>query len=120
MVQLAAIVRLCNFLRVEYGELGLHVHSVYPGVVKTDLAPGMPEYMYQALVDTSELPGDTVVWLTAERCKWLQDRFVSSVWDMEELESRKAEVVDKNLLRLKMAARKPQSNGSISSCSLDW
>lgn len=99
-----AIIRLSNHLRAEYGEKGLLVHNLHPGAVNTELAQGMPESLHKILIDEPELPGDTVVWLTRQRREWLQDRFVSSVWDMEEFEARKDEVVGRNLLRFKMDA----------------
>lgn len=97
-----AILRFNNFLRLEYGNQGLLAYSLHPGAVKTDLALNMPEFMHEILTDEPELSGDTVVWLTAEKRTWLQDRFISVVWDMEELLARKDEIEQKELLRLRL------------------
>ncbi|RYO87192.1 hypothetical protein DL766_005459 [Monosporascus sp. MC13-8B] len=96
----AAIVRMSNHIRIEYGDQGLLVHNVHPGSVKTELSLTMPSQVHTLLVDTPEMCGDVIVWLTKERREWLQDRFVSSQWDMEGLEARRDEIVSQNLLRL--------------------
>ncbi len=40
--------------------------------------------------------------LGSEKRDWLSGRFVSSNWDMVELESRKTEIVEKDLLKFRM------------------
>lgn len=97
-----ALIRMGNYIRLEYGNQGLLVHNIHPGGVKTDLALVMPSDVHAVLVDTPELCGDTVVWLTKERREWLQDRYVDCQWDVEELEARREEIVSRNLLRLQL------------------
>lgn len=97
-----AVIRFNDYLMAEYGGHGLLAFALHPGGVKTDLAVGMPEYMHEILVDTPELCGDAVVWLTRERRPWLADRFVSVTWDMEELLAKRREIEDGNLLRLRL------------------
>lgn len=70
--------------------------------VKTELSLTMPSDAHAVLVDTPELCGDTVVWLTRQRREWLQDRFVNCQWDMEGLEARAEEIVSQNLLRFQL------------------
>ena len=98
-----AQIRLTNFLCAEYKDQGLLAFTLHPGGVKTELSNRMPEYMHALLNDTPELAGDSVVWLTRERRDWLMDRFVSVQWDMSELEQMKGEIVEKDLLKFKMA-----------------
>ena len=98
-----AQIRLTNFLCADYKEEGLLAFSVHPGSVKTELAQGMPAYMHEMLKDTPELVGDSMVWLTGERREWLRDRFVSVSWDMEELEAKRGEIEERDLLKFKMA-----------------
>lgn len=43
------------------------------------------------------------VWLTSERRDWLAGRYVSCNWDMAELLHRQDEIVEKDLLKLKLA-----------------
>lgn len=54
-------------------------------------------------IDTPELAGDTIAWLTSERREWLAGRYVSCNWDMTELLVRREEIVEKDLLKLKLA-----------------
>jgi len=99
----SAQIRLTNYLCIEHKEDGLLAYSIHPGGVKTELAKSMPEAMRnRILTDTPELAGDSLVWLTKERREWLMDRFISAAWDMEELEARKEEIVEKDLLKFKM------------------
>lgn len=97
-----AIIRFNNYLRIEYGAQGLLAYALHPGSVMTALSSGMPQAMHSMLVDTPELSGHTVVWLTRERREWLQDRYISATWDMEQFASRRDEVVERNLLRFHM------------------
>lgn len=53
-------------------------------------------------MDTPELAGDFVVWLTKERREWLSGRYVSCCWDVRELEARKQEIVDGDKLKVRM------------------
>ncbi|KAL1610828.1 hypothetical protein SLS60_002499 [Paraconiothyrium brasiliense] len=98
-----ALCRLTEFLDAEYGGKGLVAIALNPGGVKTELARAMPGYMMGYLTETVELPADTMVWLCRERRSWLGGRFVTATWDMEELEGRKEEIVEKDLLRFRMA-----------------
>lgn len=54
------------------------------------------------LTDTHELVSDTTVWCTAKRREWLAGRYVSVQWDMKELEEHKQEVIQQNLLKVKL------------------
>jgi hypothetical protein len=54
------------------------------------------------LVDTAELSGGFVVWLTAGQRTWLAGRYVSAHWDVEKLESMKEEIVKGDKLKLRM------------------
>lgn len=88
---------------VEHGKEGLIAFSVHPGGVPTELANGMPEYMVKILTDTPELAADTFVALTAERKEWLGGRYVSVNWDLEELEAKKEEILQGDLLKVRLA-----------------
>lgn len=98
-----AMCRFTEFLDTEYGDQGLVAIVIHPGGVKTDLALSMPDYMMDYLVHPPELPADAMVWLCRERRSWLSGRFVSVTWDMEQLEGRKDEIVQKDLLKFRMA-----------------
>lgn len=62
----------------------------------------MPEWMHKVLVDEPQMPADSTVWLTSERRPWLGGRFINTNWDMEELEARKDEIVNGDLLKFRL------------------
>ena len=97
-----ALCRLTEFMDTEYRQQGLTAISIHPGGVKTDLAMNMPPEMQSALIDTPELAADTMVWLCRERRDWLAGRFASVNWDMEELEQKKQEIVERNLFKFRL------------------
>jgi hypothetical protein len=72
-----------------------------PGGVLTDLAKDLP--IAHLLSDTPELAGETMVWLSSEKREWLAGRYVSVNWDMEEFMCKKDEIVEKDLLKVRMA-----------------
>ncbi|KAL8738002.1 MAG: hypothetical protein Q9181_001141 [Wetmoreana brouardii] len=99
-----AILRFSEFTNAEYGEQGIVAFSLHPGGVPTDLAGGMPQAMRDALlIDTLELAANTTVYLTHKRQEWLRGRYVAATWDMEEFFKKKDEIVEKDLLRVRMA-----------------
>jgi len=72
-----------------------------PGGVVTELSKDMP--IAHLLTDTPELAGETMVWLSAEKRAWLAGRYVSVNWDMQQLLDKKDEIVEKELLKVRMA-----------------
>lgn len=98
-----ALLRLTEFLESEYGGKGLLGMAFHPGGVITELALNLPKDMHHVLEDKAELAGDTVAWITAERRDWLQGRYFSVNWDMEELEQDKDRIVEGDLLKMKLA-----------------
>ncbi|KAL8854001.1 MAG: hypothetical protein Q9221_001124 [Calogaya cf. arnoldii] len=99
-----AMLRLSEFTNVEYGAQGILAYSVHPGAVPTELATDvMPKAMASAfLIDTLALSGNTIVYLTQKRQEWLAGRYISVNWDMEELFEKKDEIVEKDLLKVRM------------------
>jgi NAD(P)-dependent dehydrogenase (short-subunit alcohol dehydrogenase family) len=82
---------------------GITVLAVQPGVVLTDmmtkyevLRNHIPRY------SSSELAGDTIVWLAKERRDWLGGRYVNCQWDMRDLEQRREEIVASDKLKFDM------------------
>ncbi|KAK0927664.1 hypothetical protein LTR29_017599 [Friedmanniomyces endolithicus] len=80
---------------------GFRSVAMHPGGVLTDMSDlaDIPENIRRLLVDTPALPGGTAVYLSTKRAEFLMGRFVSSTWDMEELEGVKERVVKEDLLR---------------------
>ncbi|KAJ5326907.1 hypothetical protein MYU51_001453 [Penicillium brevicompactum] len=97
-----ALCRLTEFMDKEYRDQGLIAISLHPGAVQTELAMNMPLERQAVLTDTLELPADTLVWLTRERRDWLAGRFASVSWDMEELEQKKEDILQRNLLKFRV------------------
>jgi hypothetical protein len=53
--------------------------------------------------DTPELAGAVVVWLSTPAARFLNSRYITTNWDVEELVKRQEEVVQKALLKVKLA-----------------
>jgi len=58
--------------------------------------------MRVVLIDDVNLCGGLCVWLCKERREWLSGRWIDARWDLEELEKRKDEIVEKDLLTFRM------------------
>ncbi|CCM01536.1 uncharacterized protein FIBRA_03592 [Fibroporia radiculosa] len=97
-----AQVRLAELLMNEYGDKGILAYAVHPGAIVTAMSAGVPENMKPFFVDTLEVAADAIVWLAKERREWLAGRYFSCQWDVEELESRKQEIVDGDKLKVRM------------------
>lgn len=102
LVSKFATCRLTEFLANDYEEQNLIAISVHPAGVKTDMQYNFPQYLHGALVDEPTLPADTIVWLVQQRREWLNARYVSSNWNMEELESKRADIVERDLFKFRM------------------
>lgn len=55
-----------------------------------------------AMNDTPELAGDTMVFLTAEKRRWLAGMFINCQWDMPEFLAKKDEIVEGDKLKVRM------------------
>ncbi|KAK0702301.1 hypothetical protein B0H67DRAFT_595465 [Lasiosphaeris hirsuta] len=97
-----ATCRFVEFIDQEYHTQGIVAIALHPGGVRTELGLTMPEAFHSYLVDTPELPADHMAWLAKERREWLSGRFITSNWDVGELEAKKNEIVEKNLLKFKL------------------
>ncbi|KAF2828058.1 oxidoreductase-like protein [Ophiobolus disseminans] len=100
-----AIMRFTEYINQDNGKGkdDIIAIAVHPGGVKTELATNMPEAYHSYLIDTPELAGDTLVWLSAERREWLGGRYVTAAWDMETLSGRKEDIIKGDLLKDRMA-----------------
>jgi NAD(P)-dependent dehydrogenase (short-subunit alcohol dehydrogenase family) len=75
---------------------------VNPGAIKTRITEPLPESVRDALPDQPDVAGDTIAWLAAERREWVGGRTVSCPWDMEEFLARKNEIIEKDMLKVRM------------------
>ncbi|KAL1588430.1 hypothetical protein WHR41_03082 [Cladosporium halotolerans] len=97
-----ALTRFTEFINEEYADEGLVSYAVHPGGVMTELASGMPKEAHGLLIDQPALAADTFVWLTAQRRDWLAGRYISSTWDMKELEGMKQDIIKGDLLKVRL------------------
>ncbi|KAJ5194339.1 Glucose/ribitol dehydrogenase [Penicillium cf. griseofulvum] len=97
-----AICRFTESLAREHRNEGLVVLALHPGAIKTDMADKLQDIFPGIFIDKAELPADTIVWLGKERREWLNARMVSGNWNMEELEKKKDEIVEKDLFKFRI------------------
>ena len=99
-----AAMRFTEFIDQDHGKgnEGMVAIAIHPGGVQTELSRGMPGQFQTYLIDTPELAGDTLLWLGAERREWLSGRYLIACWDLEELSTGKEEIVERDLLKMRM------------------
>ena len=88
-----ALQRLSEFIGAEYGDKGVNIVGLHPGGVVTKLANVIKEIKdcellnnddyksaltLKVLIDTPELCGGFVVWLSSQQKNWLNGRYVKS------------------------------------------
>jgi len=93
-----AINRLCEFVNVDHGEDGIKCFAIHPGGVATALGQNMPEEMHAYLTDSPDLAAGFIVWLASGKADWAKGRYLSANWDVEELSSRRDEIIRDDLL----------------------
>ena len=101
-----AQLKLMEHVHEQYREEGLLSWSVHPGAVDSEMArENCPEVFRPYLTDSPELCGAFCTWLTKKGsdCDWLCGRLLSAKYDVEQLEARKEEIVESDLLKLKMS-----------------
>jgi NAD(P)-dependent dehydrogenase (short-subunit alcohol dehydrogenase family) len=97
-----AILRWTEILQLDHKEAGLVAFCVNPGAIKTQMTVNEPENVRDRLPHKPDIAGDTIAWLASERRGWLGGRYVSCPWDMEELLSRKEEIIEGDKLKMKL------------------
>ncbi|KAK4894363.1 hypothetical protein LTR27_007496 [Elasticomyces elasticus] len=98
-----AVLKLNYYLMAEHGSDGVLAYAIAPGGVPTAMIAGFPEELHDRLTDTPQLVADTLVFLTRERRDWLAERYIDSRWDMEQLMAKKREIMDRDLLKVRIA-----------------
>jgi len=71
----------------------LFVASVHPGMLVTDVFSASGAKPEELPMDTFDLPGDFMVWLSSAEGRFLNGKCLWANWDVEELKSRKDEIV---------------------------
>lgn len=83
---------------------GVHAYALHPGAVLTPQTQGHTGEAWGPLLsDDPGLAGAFCVWLVREKKGWLSGRYVACNWDVEELEGKKREIEEKDLLKFRMA-----------------
>ena len=96
-----------DHLNTEYPSL--RAFTLLPGVVKTDmLYDGFGIYAQ----DEPELTGAMALYLAAPRADFLKGSLTSVNWDVQEMEARKVDIVNKGLLKMSWVPILPVSGGS--------
>lgn len=102
-----AQLKLIEHLHEQYSDKGVLAAAIHPGAVMTEMAERTaPEEFMRFLVDDPGLCGGFCVWLGGEGGgdrMWLGGRHLVAKWDVDELVRRKDEIVDKDLLKARVA-----------------
>ncbi|KAF2758092.1 NAD(P)-binding protein [Pseudovirgaria hyperparasitica] len=95
--------RLTEIVAERYKADGVKAFSVHPGEVNTGPGPvGAPAGFTEILKDDPDLCGSVCLWLTQGEKSWLSGRYISSEWDLEELKTRKDEIVNGDKLKSRL------------------
>ncbi|KAI8686851.1 hypothetical protein NCS56_00346700 [Fusarium sp. Ph1] len=98
-----AVLKFTEALLAEEASNGLLAYSVHPGAVMSEMTKiAMPEQLFHLFEDPPALAGEAIAWLTEERRGWLQGRWLSCNWDMEELVGRRKEIEDGDKLKIRL------------------
>ncbi|GBE89717.1 Short chain dehydrogenase citE [Sparassis crispa] len=97
-----ALLRFTECIMAEHGDQGVLAYAADPGAIATDMAKALPDVMQSMLIDTLELAANGVVWLARERRPWLAGRYVSFIWDVDELSAKEKEIVAGDKLKVKL------------------
>ncbi|TQS32593.1 hypothetical protein Golomagni_07085 [Golovinomyces magnicellulatus] len=97
-----AVLKLTEYMDLEYGSQGLLAYAIHPGAVATELSSNMPKKTHGILIDNASLCADVVSWLTQEKRDWLAGRYISVNWDMEELLAKKDEIIEDDKLKMRI------------------
>ncbi|KZS86877.1 NAD-P-binding protein [Sistotremastrum niveocremeum HHB9708] len=77
-----AVGRLNEYMAREYPNI--KTFAFHPGAIKTALS-GENSFLAPRLIDSLQLPAATLLRLTSGREHWLSGRYVSSNWDLDEV-----------------------------------
>lgn len=92
--------RLTDFVYEEYKDKGIRVFAYHPGGIKTAMAAKVPEKYHPFLIDTPELPGGFCIYLASSRADYLNGRYVSANWDVDELEAMKEDILTNDKFKM--------------------
>ena len=95
--------RLSERVADAYADQGVFCAAVHPGAVVPEVMPvGAPDHFRTMGTDDPLLCGAFLIWLVKERKEWLNGRYIDATWDVEQLEARKDEIVEKDMLKMRL------------------
>ncbi|EXJ86202.1 hypothetical protein A1O1_06572 [Capronia coronata CBS 617.96] len=98
-----AVNRLAEHIHEDHFEKdGVVAIALHPGCIQTPISVDYPPLWDNILTDDISLPGGVCVWLTAEKRGWLSGRYYCANWDVDELLSRKNEIVERDLFKMRL------------------
>ncbi|KAG7404677.1 Short chain dehydrogenase citE [Fusarium oxysporum f. sp. rapae] len=100
-----ALIRLTEFISVEYADKGIVSYSVHPGNSPSEMLggiEGVPEELRAAFVDTPALCANSLVYLASERRLWLAGRYINLTWDLPELMTKEEEIFKGDKLKVRL------------------
>lgn len=68
-------------------------------VIMTDLTT---EVLTPFSKDTHELAGGAAVWLASEGAKFMNGRYLSASWDVNEIIAKKEDIISRDLLKVRI------------------
>lgn len=108
-----AQIKLLELIDLE--QPNLRVFSVHPGLVKAKNGRGVVIDAFKPFaVDNPALTGGVTLWLDTPKADFLKGGYITSNWDVNELEQHKAEIVEKKLVKLAFL------NGPLQPGGYDW
>ncbi|KAE8363445.1 hypothetical protein BDV27DRAFT_158764 [Aspergillus caelatus] len=82
-----------------------YIAGLNPNIVATSLHPGtvltgiVPEFFLRFSKDSFELAAGTALWLASEGAQFMNGRYMSANWSVEEMVERREEIVEHDLLK---------------------
>jgi NAD(P)-dependent dehydrogenase (short-subunit alcohol dehydrogenase family) len=101
-----AQLKLMEHIHEQYRHEGLLSWSVHPGAVNSEMAAETtPDVFKSYLTDSPELCGGVCTWLSkaGHDRAWLCGRLLSAKYDVHELEAKRDEIVEQDLLKVKLS-----------------
>lgn len=93
-------IRLQDFVRAE--NPNVQTFNLHPGIVMTRMTPPFFERFSR---DTFDLVGGVTVWLASREAGFMNGRYMSVNWSVDELVERRDEIVSNGLLEIKLQGK---------------
>lgn len=88
-----ALTQLSQFIAME--NHNVRAVSIHPGTIMTNITP---PWLVRFSRDTPALAAGCALWLTTKEAAFLNGRYVSANWSVEELAQRSSEIIDEKKL----------------------